>query len=118
VAALPCTAELADAEGGYERVLQWGIHAGSDLGDWRHVVQFLDRLGVLLFARGRWDEARHAWAESLHIAEAEGQPDWQRQPLAHLTMLTCTLGEYAGNQYSAEIYLPSGALRGALRQIA
>ena len=75
-----------------EQVLLLGIDASRQARDARRRVLFLNRLGSLLFAHGKYHEAQCAWYEGLQLAEAERCPQQFWYPFASFASIVDIFG--------------------------
>lgn len=81
-----------------EHVLHLGIGASRRLGDWEHLTCFLNRLGGLLFARGKYAQGWRIWCKSQELAGASGSSPGLWEPLASFVYIADMLGGYEAAQ--------------------
>ena len=87
-----------------ECVLLWGIQASRRIHDQQHLAYFLNRLGGLLFSRGKFDQAQQVWRESLEVANALGYPVYLWEPLSSFAHIADILGSYtAAKQFAGTL---------------
>ena len=77
--ALPAGRRQKLAEGEY--VLRLGIVASRRIQDRQHLAAFLNRLGSLMVARGKYLSGQRVWQSGLHLAFSAGSPSLLWQPL-------------------------------------
>jgi ATP/maltotriose-dependent transcriptional regulator MalT len=95
-------ADLAEAE----HVLRLGVEASRRAQDCPHLAAFLNRLGGLLFARGRWQEGWHLWNSSLELAErAAVSPAFWEPLISFAYIADAYLTHMTGNQTAAPRFL-------------
>lgn len=93
--------------GGYVqaiRVLRLGLWASRHEKDAHAAGHFLNRLGRLLLYHGEFEQARHAWDESLHLAEASGRRTALWHPLGNLALLAASSGDHVTARAYADAY--------------
>lgn len=81
---------LAEAE----HILRLGIEACRRIQDRRHLATFLNRLGGLLFAHGKYRQGWRTWHTGLHFAEPRDSCAGLWEPLASFAYIADILGNY------------------------
>jgi len=77
-----------------EHLLHLGIEASRRVQDHLHQARFFNRLGGLLFSRGRYWQGRQIWSASLRLAATADSPMGLWEPLASFAHIADILGSY------------------------
>ncbi|HZU69753.1 MAG TPA: response regulator transcription factor [Ktedonobacteraceae bacterium] len=92
-----------------EHILRLGIGASRRMQDWQHLTHFLNRLGCLLTARGRYSQGWRIWCKSLELARASGSSHGLWEPLASFVYIADMLGNYqAAHQFAESLQHTDG----------
>ena len=84
-----------------EHILHLGIGASRRTQDWEHLTCFLNRLGCLLFSRGKYHQGWRIWCKSLELAGASGSSLGLWEPLSSFVYIADMLGSYQAAQQFA-----------------
>jgi DNA-binding CsgD family transcriptional regulator len=85
-----------------EHVLHLGIAASRRTQDREHLTCFLNRLGCLLFSRGKYKQGWRIWCKSLELAGASGSSLGLWEPLSSFVYIADMLGSYSAAQQFVE----------------
>lgn len=78
-----------------EHILHLGIGASRRTRDWEHLTCFLNRLGCLLFSRGKYSQGWRLWCKSLELAGTSGSSPGLWEPLSSFVYIADMLGSYS-----------------------
>jgi DNA-binding CsgD family transcriptional regulator len=85
-----------------EHILHLGIGASRRIQDREHLTCFLNRLGCLLFSRGKYSRGWRIWCKSLELAGASGSSLGLWEPLSSFVYIADMLGSYEAAQHFVE----------------
>jgi RNA polymerase sigma factor (sigma-70 family) len=85
-----------------EYILHLGIKASRSIQDWQHLALFLNRLGGLLFSRGKYQQGRQIWYASLQFVGPSVSLSGLWEPLASFAYIADILGNYTAAQQFVE----------------
>lgn len=88
-----------------EQILHLGIEACRRIQDKRHLIYFLNRLGILLFSHGKYQQGRRVWRMSLRLAGSTRSSSCLLEPFASFTQMADILGNYSAAQQFVETLL-------------
>jgi ATP/maltotriose-dependent transcriptional regulator MalT len=88
-----------------EQILHLGIEACRRTQDRQHLVYFLNRLGVLLFSHGKYQQGRRIWRISLRLAGTTRSSSGLWEPFTSFTQIADILGNYTAAQQFVETLL-------------
>lgn len=85
-----------------EHILHLGIGASRRIQDREHLTHFLNRLGCLLFSRGKYRQGWRIWCKSLELAATSGSSLGLWEPLSSFVYIADMLGSYPAAQQFVE----------------
>lgn len=88
-----------------EEILHLGIEACRRTQDGQHLVYFLNRLGVLLFSHGKYQQGRRIWRISLRLAGTTRSTSGLLEPFTSFTQIADILGNHTAAQQFVETQL-------------
>ena len=91
-----------------EQILHLGIEACRRIQDRQHLVYFLNRLGVLNFSHGKYQQGRRIWRISLRLAGGTRYSSGFLEPFSSFTQIADILGNYTAAQQYVETLLSTG----------
>ena len=91
-----------------EHMLHLGIEACRRIQDKQHLVNFLNRLGVLHFSHGKYQQGRRIWRISLRLAGRTRSSSGLLEPFASFTQIADILGNFSAAQQFVETLLSTG----------
>ena len=92
-----------------EYILHLGIEACRSIQDRQHLILFLNRLGGLLFAQGKYQQGQRIWRAGLRLARFVGSFPGFWEPLASFVYIVDMLGSSPTDQQIVKAFLTSRA---------